>query len=119
MYDLTFFRTHLEEIAERLKTRGFELDLEAFRDLDARRRAAITEAEQLKAQRNAESNEIAKLRRQGADTTERQQNVRRIGERIAALDEQVRQLEEEFRQAQVAAARRRHYGAPAERPADR
>jgi len=99
MYDLTFFRTHLEEIAERLKTRGFELDLEAFRDLDARRRAAITEAEQLKAQRNAESNEIAKLRRQGADTTERQQNVRRIGERIAALDEQVRQLEEEFRQA--------------------
>ncbi|MCL6545488.1 MAG: serine--tRNA ligase [Bryobacteraceae bacterium] len=99
MYDLTFFRTHLEEIAERLKTRGFELDLEAFRELDARRRAAITEAEQLKAQRNAESNEIAKLRRQGVDTAERQQNVRRIGEEIAALDEKVRQLEEEFRQA--------------------
>ncbi|MGQ9634221.1 MAG: serine--tRNA ligase [Bryobacteraceae bacterium] len=99
MHDLTFFRTHLQEIAERLKTRGFALDVEAFRELDARRRAAITEAEQLKAQRNAESNEISKLRRQGVDTAERQQNVRRIGERIAALDEQVRQLEEEFRQA--------------------
>jgi len=112
MYDLTFFRTHLEEIAERLKTRGFELDLEAFRELDARRRAAITEAEQLKAQRNAESNEIAKLRRQGADTSERQQNVRRIGERIAALDEQVRQLEEEFRQALAGVPNVPHESAP-------
>jgi len=98
MHDLSFFRAHLDSIAERLKTRGFELDTDSLRDLDARRRAAITESEQLKAQRNAESAEISKLRREGVDTAGRQQRVRETGERIAALDDQVKALDEQFRQ---------------------
>ena len=97
MYDLAYFRANLETIAERLATRGFKLDVDHFRALDAKRRAALTEAESLKAQRNAESMEISKLRKQGVDTTERQQKVREIGERISSLDSQVSQLDEEFR----------------------
>ncbi len=99
MHDLNWFRSHLDEVAARLARRGFTLDVEAFRELDARRRAVVTETEQLKALRNTESAEIAKLRKQGADTSERQQKVRESGERIAALDEQVTKLDEEFRQA--------------------
>jgi seryl-tRNA synthetase len=98
MLDLAFFRANLDQIASRLATRGTSLDLENFRGLDQRRRSAITEAEELKARRNAESAEIAKLRKQGADTTERQQQVRAIGERIAALDEQVKAADEQFRE---------------------
>lgn len=97
MYDLAYFRANLETIAARLATRGFKLDVDHFRALDARRRAALTEAESLKAQRNAESMEISKLRKQGVDTTERQEKVREIGERISFLDSQVSQLDEEFR----------------------
>lgn len=97
MYDLAYFRANLETIAARLATRGFKLDVDHFRALDARRRAALTEAESLKAQRNAESMEISKLRKQGVDTTERQEKVREIGERISSLDSQVSQLDEEFR----------------------
>jgi len=97
LYDLAYFRANLETIAERLATRGFKLDVDHFRALDAKRRAALTEAESLKAQRNAESMEISKLRKQGVDTTERQQKVREIGERISSLDSQVSQLDEEFR----------------------
>ena len=78
----------------RLATRGFDLNVEEFRELDTRRRAAVTETEQLKAQRNAESAEISKLRKQGVDTAEQQQKVREIGERISALDEQVKALDE-------------------------
>ncbi|MDX2154398.1 MAG: serine--tRNA ligase [Bryobacteraceae bacterium] len=98
MYDLGFFRSNVESIAARLATRGFSLDIEQFRQMDGARRAAVSEAESLKAQRNSESQEIAKLRKQGADTAERQQKVREIGERITALDERVAQLDEEFRQ---------------------
>ena len=97
MHDLSFFRTNLDSIAERLATRGFELDVASFRALDAERRAAVTEAEQLKAQRNSESAEIAKLRKQGIDTAELQQKVRSMGERISALDEKVKALDESFR----------------------
>ncbi len=98
MYDLAFFRANLDWIAERLATRGYSLQVEQFRELDARRRAALTESEKLKSWRNAESAEIARLRKQGADTSERQAKVREAGEKIAALDEQARQLEAEFRQ---------------------
>ena len=54
MHDLAFFRTHFDQIAERLATRGGAyLNLDRFRELDRKRRAAITEAEQLKARKNA------------------------------------------------------------------
>lgn len=98
MYDLAWFRSHLDEIAERLARRGYVLEVESFRELDARRRAALTESERLKAWRRAESAEIARLRQQGADTSERQQKVREAAEKIAALDQQAQQLDEEFRQ---------------------
>jgi seryl-tRNA synthetase len=97
MHDLSTFRNHLDEFAARLATRGFTLDLDDFRELDARRRAVVTETEQLRALRNSESMEISKLRKQGEDTSERQRKMREIGDRISALEEQVKALDEEFR----------------------
>jgi seryl-tRNA synthetase len=98
MHDLGYFRANFDTVAQRLATRGNALNLDQFRDLDVRRRAAITQSEQLKAQRNEESAKIAQLKRSGADTTEQQKQVRAIGEQIAACDEQVKALDEEFRQ---------------------
>ncbi len=98
MHDLSFFRANLDHVASRLAARGFHLDVDEFRELDRRRRAAVTESEQLKAQRNSESAEISKLRKQGVDTSEQQRKVREIGERSAVLDEQVKGLDEQFRQ---------------------
>ncbi|MCC7155199.1 MAG: serine--tRNA ligase [Bryobacterales bacterium] len=97
MHELGNFRSHLDAIAERLAARGFHLDVEAFRALDTKRRAVLTESEQLKAQRNAESMEIGKLKKAGADTAGQQQKVRETGERIAGLEEQVKAIEEDFR----------------------
>jgi seryl-tRNA synthetase len=98
VHDLSYFRANLDFIYERLATRGFTLNLDEFRALDTERRAALTEAEQLKAQRNSESMEIAKLRKSGADTAEQQQKVRAIGDRIGALDETAKGLDEKFRE---------------------
>ncbi len=96
MYDLHFFRNHLPEIQQRLAGRGFSLDVEAFQALDAQRRQCVTESEQLKAARNQATAEIGKLRKQGEDTTERQQQVRSVGEQIARLDDQVGELDGRF-----------------------
>ncbi len=111
-------RAKLEQAAERLATRGFTLDVDRFRELDARRRAAITEAEQLKALKNAESAAIGKLRQQGADTAARQQNVREMDERIGALEQQVQQLEEEFREWLAGVPNLPHESVPAGRSAE-
>ena len=48
MHDLGTFRANLDAVAARLATRGLTLPLEEFRELDQRRRSAITEAEQAK-----------------------------------------------------------------------
>jgi seryl-tRNA synthetase len=97
MYDLTFFRNNLDQIQRRLATRGYELNIQSFHELDRRRRQFVTEAEQLKAERNQASAEIAKLRNAGQDTAERQQQVRAIGDRITDLDSQVSKIDAEFR----------------------
>src|SRR5665213_1438612 len=97
MHELNFFRSHLEEMRQRLATRGFTLDAEAFQDLDKRRRQYLTESEQLKAERNQATAAIGKLRKEGVDTAEKQAAVRTMGERITALEQQAAALDEEFR----------------------
>jgi seryl-tRNA synthetase len=96
MHDLNFFRNHLEEVRERLAARGYVLDVDAFRKLDSRRRQCVTESEQIKTERNQATAEIGKLRKTGADMTERQQQVRAMGERIASLDDLVAKVDLEF-----------------------
>jgi len=70
MLDLAFVRANLPQVEEKLRARGADTSaLSDFATLDAERRTAITEAETLKAQRNALSAEFGKLKREGADTT--------------------------------------------------
>jgi seryl-tRNA synthetase len=97
MHDLSQFRANLDAIAQKLATRGFQLNVDEFRALDAERRAAVTESEQLKAQKKSASAEIGKLRQQGADTAELQRQGRAMDERMTALDERVKELDEAFR----------------------
>jgi seryl-tRNA synthetase len=76
MHDPGVFRANLDAIAARLATRGLTLPLDEFRTLDQRRRAAITESEQLRAEQNAMSREIARLRKEGVDTADAQRRSR-------------------------------------------
>ena len=98
MHELAFFRKDFDRIAARLATRGNAPALDRFRDLDAQRRAAIRQAEDLKQRKNLETAEIQKLKREGADTSERQQQMRSIGEQISALDDQVKSADQEFQE---------------------
>jgi seryl-tRNA synthetase len=98
MHDLAYFRANFDSVSARLATRGNNLNLDGFRDLDARRRAAIQEAEELKASKNAASMRIGELRKQNVDTAAAQNDVRAIGTRISELDKHVGALEEEFRE---------------------
>src|SRR5580698_1896469 len=98
MHDLSFFRANLDAIAQRLATRGYQLDIEQFRALDGERRAALTDAEQLKAQKNELSAQIPKLRAEGKDIAAVQQESRALGDRITVLDEKARGVDDLFRE---------------------
>ncbi len=118
MHDLSFFRANLDTIAQRLATRGYQLDVEQFRALDIERRTALTDAEQLKAQKNAKSAEVGKLRQQGQDTEAIQQEVRLIGERIAGLDEKAKSADEKFRDLIAGVPNIPHESVPVGKSAD-
>ena len=98
MLDLNYFRNNFDRVAERLSARGPLPQLDQFRELDRQRRAAISQTEKLKARANEESMAIGKLKREGADTAEKQEQVRSLKTEIAALDQQVAALEEQFRE---------------------
>jgi seryl-tRNA synthetase len=118
VYDLSFFRNNLDAIAKRLADRGFTLDVEAFRKLDAERRAALAESEQLKARRNAESQEIGRLKKAGQDTAELQQKVRDMADRMTALDQTAEAADNEFRQMLAGVPNTPHESVPTGKSAD-
>ncbi|HEY4359920.1 MAG TPA: serine--tRNA ligase [Bryobacteraceae bacterium] len=118
MYDLSFFRNNLDAIATRLADRGFTLDVDAYKKLDVERRAALVESEQLNASRNAQSQEIGKLKKAGQDTAALQQQVREMADRKAELDQKAESLDQEFRLMMAGVPNTPHESVPMGKSAD-
>jgi seryl-tRNA synthetase len=118
MHDLGWFRANLDAVAARLATRGTTLPLEEFRDLDKRRRAAITEAEQLRAEQNQLSRDVPRLRKEGVDTTELQQRSRLMGDRVTELNKLVDEVDSQFREMLAGVPNLPHESVPVGRSAD-
>jgi seryl-tRNA synthetase len=78
--------------------RGVQLDLNGFRTLDRERRELITAAERLKAERNKASEEIARRKKEGEDTTRLIAEMRRVSDEIKRDDERIAQLDERLRE---------------------
>ena len=93
MHDLNYFRDHLDVFAEMAKKRGTVLDLDAFRKLDKERRELITATEQLKAQRNKASEEIARLRKEKQNADSLIAEMKQVSERIKQSDERIAELD--------------------------
>ncbi len=84
MHDLGFVRANLELVKEKLRARGAgpAALLENFAEQDARRRRAITEIENLKAERNRLAAEIGKKKRSGEDASDLMEQSRFLKEEI-------------------------------------
>lgn len=94
MLDLNVIRNQTELVKKSLTARRFPdgTAVDRVLELDGQRRTLLTEVEQLKAERNAVSKEIGKLK----DPAEKQAKIaeqKGVGDRIAVLDDQVRQVE--------------------------
>ncbi len=118
MHDLGTFRANLDAVAARLATRGLTLPLDQFRDLDQRRRSAITESEQLRAEQNALSREVGQLRRQGVNTDELQAKSRAMGDRVGELATVVEAVDSQFREMLAGIPNVPHESVPVGRDAE-
>jgi seryl-tRNA synthetase len=100
MLDLGFVRDNLQLVEEKLRQRGLDpaVILKDFRDVDTRRRQAITQVETLKAQRNRASEQIAQLKKSGQDASAQMEETKKLRESIQEQEKSAQELEERLRQ---------------------
>src|SRR5512137_2348331 len=95
MLDLKFLRNHRDKVEAGIALKGMPVDLPRFYAIEERRLAILHETEQLKASRNAASEEIAKKKKAGESADGEITAMREVGERIKALDASLKTLEQE------------------------
>jgi len=99
MLDLSFVRDNLPLIEQQMRQRGLDPSeiIGRFGELDARRRKAITEAENLKAKRNRASEQIAQLKKNKQDATALIEETKTLREQIQEHEKAAEQLDAELR----------------------
>ena len=93
MLDIKFVRSNPEDVVAGMKKRGMDLDLAPFLALDEKRRALLTEVEQLKNTRNTVSKEIGNMKKSGENADALVAEMSKVGEDIKALDQQVSEID--------------------------
>jgi seryl-tRNA synthetase len=97
MLDLAHLRKNFDAVRARLEARGAVDGLDRFTEVDARRRAAVTEIEGLKARRNSISAEVAQAKREGRDAADLVGQSRAVGEQVNSLEDNVNELDAALR----------------------
>ncbi|AQV93119.1 serine--tRNA ligase [Cupriavidus necator] len=84
MLDIQLFRKDIDAVAQRLATRGYQLDVAAFQALEAERKQLQTQTEELQARRNSLSKQIGMLKGKGEDASAVMAEVGGIGDTLKA-----------------------------------
>ena len=86
MLDVKFVRDHIDRVAEALRKRRSPLSLDGFEDLDRARREMMVAVETLRAERNAASEEIGRLRREKQDASRLMERMKEVSSRIKEME---------------------------------
>lgn len=93
MLDIKVIRENLDWAKDKLGRRGVKPEeLDELVKIDADRREELNRSEQLKAERNTVSKEIAEIKRNKEDASAAVQKMREVGQEIKELDDKVAKL---------------------------
>jgi seryl-tRNA synthetase len=99
MLDVKRLRNDREGIKKALANRGENInEIDAFYDLDEKRRSLLVESETLKNKRNTVSEEIARKKRNKEDAADLIAEMKVVSDKIKQFDEELRQVEEQLEQ---------------------
>ncbi|RUO77480.1 serine--tRNA ligase [Idiomarina seosinensis] len=96
MLDAKYFREELEQTAEQLKTRGFELDVDTLQKLEQQRKQIQVRTEQLQAERNSRSKAIGKAKAAGEDIQPLLDAVSDLGDQLDAAKEELKSVQQQL-----------------------
>jgi seryl-tRNA synthetase len=86
MLDTNLLRKNVNGVADRLRARGYEFDVDGFNALEAERRSLQIRTEELQSRRNALSKQIGVLKSRGEDASA-------VLAEVGAIPQQVKELE--------------------------
>ncbi|WP_213495446.1 serine--tRNA ligase [Lactococcus formosensis] len=97
MLDIKKIRADFDGVAAKLETRGVKKEtLQELHELDVRRRELIVQSENLKKERNAVSDEIALIKREKGDASEKITAMKQVSADIKVIDAELADIEEKL-----------------------
>src|ERR1700684_2005252 len=93
MLDPALLRGQLQSVAEQLKARGYVLDTAAIEQLEAQRKAAQTETQELQNLRNTRSKAIGQAKAKGEDPAHLMAEVAGISDKLKANEHQLADIQ--------------------------
>jgi len=118
MLDIKLIREDPAAVERALATRGAEISLAPVLAADAARRRLVTEAEDLKAERNRASEAIGQAKRRGEDPQAAMARMREVSDRIKALDGLVKEADAQLEGLLLEVPNLPHASVPVGRSAD-
>ncbi|WP_454763084.1 serine--tRNA ligase [Cupriavidus campinensis] len=101
MLDIQLLRKDIDAVAQRLATRGFQLDVATFQALEAERKQLQTQTEDLQARRNNLSKQIGMLKGRGEDASGPMAEVAGIGDAQKASAHRLAEIQEQISDAMM------------------
>ena len=96
MLDQKLLRSDIEKVARKLAMRGYELDINQFNQLEARRKELSVKTQELQNERNTRSKSIGKARAQGEDIAPLLAEVANLGDELDAAKKQLDEVQSEI-----------------------
>jgi seryl-tRNA synthetase len=96
MLDAKFVRENVPVVEEALRRRRSKVPLDGFVALDRKRRDLVVKVEELRAERNAASEEIGRLRREKKNASSLMEKMKEVGARIKEMEAGLPELERQM-----------------------
>jgi len=96
MLDIKFIRENPEIVKQGIQNKNEKDRVDEILALDEKRRKIISEAEELKAQKNQASAKIPQMKKAGEDTTQIFAEMKTVSDKISGLDDQLKNIENEL-----------------------
>ncbi|MBN2620689.1 serine--tRNA ligase [candidate division WOR-3 bacterium] len=96
MIDTKLLKDDPGAIRTALEKRGVEFDLNGLLELDAQRRAGMTEIQHMKQERNAISEQVGRRKKESSDVQDLMDQAKALGQRIKDLEETQKTLDRDF-----------------------
>ena len=98
MLDIKLLKEKPEYVKQRLLTRNsdYSAEIDRILEADVQRRSLITDTEQLRAKQNSASKEIPKLKKEGKDTSEIFEEMRKLSDKVKADSDKIDDLDSEI-----------------------